>query len=736
MEALRTWIKKDHDVHFVLVMVDSDDNASAHEHRLRARYAVMSALRSRSYIPDHKNEVQALDSRAYETKPARADKHDTSAKLPASTSDVSRVESGSLRSSPVKRSESEGVHAGRVPLMAYTVYEAFSKDVGESRVADTEGSQAFVLWLPDGQFKERESLSRLRTLARNLRHEAKEAGASDKTRVSLIGPNSSDILEPIADKVAGGRKAHSKEGEEEEEGVKDEGVNVYSATATAPFVEANAEALDHDQFKTFERVIGSDARLCTAFVKELRRRGIDPVGDRTDHVLLVADWNSYFTRTLPETFREELVGRPTGDEKSPSNLHVFSFASGIDGDVSDGAERPKSQREPKVESGGGAPASARSTMTGLGEHRLDYLRRFADALRHEVTADGGQVRAIGVFAKDAYDRLQIMHSLKEEFPNAMFFTNDLDVRFAAKENLRFTRNLIVASHFGLRLSKKYQMGPNGQWVPPFRDTYQTARYFACLMALDGRTRLSSEEKEGIDSPRLFEIGNGQIIDLSVEPGMIHPRRRSTPVRGSEIAVPASAIVVTLQYGVVGCVAMLLLASVSKTVADRFRRSAKDWALTYAFWTVVVSTALLGVVIGYDHFLNPEGEYWSLTAGTSIWVSVVVQYAAVVVAAYFLMRGKKAMEADNAMAEDEFVLRSRVTCEEAVPMGLFKWIWRFCTFDGLRTVFDDADGSESDESGTNCVSVRKLWGACGCERARSGRHRSSSACRQGPSAALR
>ena len=515
-------------------------------------------------------------------------------------------------------------------------------------------------------------------------------GDNEGPRISLIGPIWSGTLDKMLNQA-----------DRQDPKLKLNNVNVYSATATAPFVK-ECEVELRNLFGHFERVIGSDARLCTELVHELKRRGIDPANDAKDHVLLVSDWGSYFTRELPATFRKELdERRKRNDDKDRlSTLHVFTFARGIDGALGDQQDKSRANDNSDVASSIPPPYSP----PAVGENRLDYLRRFAGVLREDVSVNAGHIRAVGVFADDAYDRLQIMHLLKSVFPDSLFFTNDLDVRFAAKENLPFTRNLIVASHFGLRLAREYQANETGHWVPPFRDTYQTSRYLACCLALKNQDRLTPKEKEGIDSPRLFEIGNGGIIDLSVEPQDLHPQRRSTLIRGNAVEVPVLAIATALQYGLIVCLAMLLLASVSKTVADRFRETRRARILDCTFWVLTAWGILLALIIGYDHFLNPEGEFWSITTGTSIWSSVVLQYIAVAVTICFIVRGDRTIAEDKRTAKEVFGL-SHDTPKREPKLGMLQRTWRYCSFDGLRRSFGEAEDEQADE-----VSVSKLWGA--------------------------
>ncbi len=68
--------------------------------------------------------------------------------------------------------------------------------------------------------------------------------------------------------------------------------------------------------------------------------------------------------------------------------------------------------------------------------------------------------------------------LRKGFPRAWFFTTDLDAGFWHPEEFDYARNVLVASHFGLSLQRNLQGS-----VAPFRDSYQTATFFAIQLAL-------------------------------------------------------------------------------------------------------------------------------------------------------------------------------------------------------------------------------------------------------------
>jgi len=122
---------------------------------------------------------------------------------------------------------------------------------------------------------------------------------------------------------------------------------------------------------------------------------------------------------------------------------------------------------------------------------------------------GGHIAAIGVLGSDVYDKLLILQALRPEFPEALFFTTDLDALLLPQNKTRYTSGLIVASSFGLQLSRNLQAD-----IPPFRSTYQTSIFLA--------TRLAIENWLQDDVHRNADPGEADIKKLSTLPSWALP----------------------------------------------------------------------------------------------------------------------------------------------------------------------------------------------------------------------
>ena len=170
----------------------------------------------------------------------------------------------------------------------------------------------------------------------------------------------------------------------------------------------------------------------------------------------------------------------------------MSYLRGLDGVLPTGMGAPTPSTPQQTISGGtdtraatigifslirapsSAPMAAASTTT---------CDASANISSTSIAASGRGVRlgvtAIGVLGNDTYDKLLVLDALRGYFPRAVFFAADLDARLIGREVRRSTRNLVVASSYGLRLRPDLQRA-----APPFRDTYQTGIYLSTRVAMD------------------------------------------------------------------------------------------------------------------------------------------------------------------------------------------------------------------------------------------------------------
>ena len=315
--------------------------------------------------------------------------------------------------------------------------------------------------------------------------------------------------------------------------------------------------------------VGSDEQRFESLIAELGRRQVR-LG--WDAVILIGEWDSFYGRALPIEFRaaacakvatfteEDLkqiqvpvdikrlcpnipqavdlqIQRPADYEGLALNVFRYSYLGGLDGEVP-GDDAARAARAAKAAAGNQAGDVNRDRPEGTSQ--LDYVR----ALVARIHDEGEGARAIGIMGTDPYDALLIIKALRPFFPHAIFFTLDLDARHLHPSEYKSTRNMLVASPFGLQLDGSLQRD-----VPPFRSSYQTSAYFAALQAVEHVTCESNghQPREGPctsayhasmtpedrlydagSHPRLFEVGRNGAVDLSVvdQEGIrtIHPLR--------------------------------------------------------------------------------------------------------------------------------------------------------------------------------------------------------------------
>lgn len=297
------------------------------------------------------------------------------------------------------------------------------------------------------------------------------------------------------------------------------------------------------------RTVGDDGMLAELLVKELDLRGA--LGGRRDMIVLVTESDTLYGQSFPQSFEDALRHCSPSKTRAVNRprLQVVRYLRGLDGRSAErGGVAGKTDEEKKgKKEAGSSPAEG-----AHGPAQLDYLRRLEEQLvqvRSRTGMAGGRVTAVGVVGTDVYDKLLVLRALRKRLPDAVYFTTDLDARLWDPQELACTRNLVVATHFGLTLREPLPERGGSCWpflesvVPPFRDSYQTALYFSCRLALrdpklpDG---LRDPGKpwagyQGCLSPLVYEIGRGQPYQLTIpgeKPGdaKLHPASPREAVR--------------------------------------------------------------------------------------------------------------------------------------------------------------------------------------------------------------
>ena len=476
--------------------------------------------------------------------------------------------------------------------------------------------------------------------------------------------------------------------------------------------------------------VGSDEQRFESLIAELERRQVR-LG--WDAVILIGEWDSFYGRALPIEFRaaacakvatfteQDLaqiqvpvdikrwcptipqavdlqIQRPADYESLTLNVFRYSYLGGLDGEVP-GDDAARAARAAKAVAGNQAGDAARDRPEGTSQ--LDYVR----ALVARIQEEGEGARAIGILGTDPYDALLIIKALRPAFPYAIFFTVDLDARHLHPSEYKSTRNMVIASPFGLQLDGSLQRD-----VPPFRSSYQTSAYFAALQALQhvvcrpaGQERsapggcaagfhvsMTPEDRtyDAGSHPRLFEVGRNGAVDLSVvaQEGMrtIHPLRPDLAYTdqygqlkqgvGFDNTAIAAGVVVVLLIGTIVAWSnqrlWLWVAGHPKILG------ALGIILLAAFSVFVAFGGATALLAGHD-----EGEPFSWTAGISIWPSELLRLLVVVLCLILLAKGMRDLTKNSDLIGQDFLFQDESGSKRFSP-GTF---WT-----NLKRVFHPAE----------------------------------------------
>ena len=446
--------------------------------------------------------------------------------------------------------------------------------------------------------------------------------------------------------------------------------------------------------------VGSDDRLFGTLVAELERRQVR-LG--WDAVVLIGEWDSFYGRTLPIEFRAAAcakvatfseadlatiqvpadikqwcptvaravdlqIQRPTDYESLTLNVFRYSYMGGLDGEVP-GEDKAKSVRADKPQ----AKDDQRDRPEGTSQ--VDYVR----ALVSRIYEEGEGARAIGILGTDPYDALLIIRALRPSFPHAIFFTVDLDARHLHQSEYKWTRNMVVASPFGLQLEGGLQRD-----VPPFRSSYQTSTYFAALRAVghvtcagEAKTRAGAPCSTGFhvsltpddrlyDSglhPRIFEVGRQGAVDLSVVSSegvrTIHPLRQDLDHTDQNGQVKQGIGFDNTAVGVLLCVGLLIGTLVAWSNQRLWLWVLRNPRLLATFAVLALAAFSAFIAMGGAGALlanHDEGEPFSWTAGVSVWPSELLRLLVIIISLVFLGKGMRDLTNNGDLISEDFLFQ--------------------------------------------------------------------------------
>jgi hypothetical protein len=595
------------------VMVPGGLFAEQTETRMRSRYAVLSSLGRLGFVPEDAEHMEYL--------------------------------------SLISNKDSE---SGKLTMSNILPFEWFEHGQNNSLV--------LLLWLNEDIFQY-QPLINLQILLKKLCIEGNE--------FILIGPALSSTLKEMIKQAAESSRCPG-------ERILN-GVAIYSAMATVDDdILLKNISTKHKSIKDiflancgikFHKTISSDKILVKKLIEELKLRHIDPV---TDNIALVAEWDTYYGQSLRGAFKEAVRNKVRGkidNIERDRRLYNFSYLRGIDGSLPGDKEikEEKKDAQPDLQK---SSEDVKKLEQPVGKSQLDYLRRLAKEIyrldRDLWDSDQGRIKAIGILGSDFYDKYLVLQALQQRFPEAVFFTTDLDARFVHPANLQWTKNLIVASSYDLKLCRILQGD-----IPPFRDSYQTSLFYAVMQSFkDAETKLGSLEKDLLENNEipdamLFEIGRDGAYALSDSSvNSVQPRKHEELIRSKKFIIRGCIIVILF-------ILLLCLMNMPVRVFIKNRISSKRELLKTASCIAI----LLLMFYSFYNFVmsNSNEEPFYLFAGISTWPTEILRLLAVSLSIYFLITVDRRLIKNSEDIKKIFLeeMQNRVIDSEDSPTEIFR-----------------------------------------------------------------
>ncbi len=613
-------------VHVLAVMVPGGPYAEDKERRLRSRYAVISALAEHNYASTDPEHIDYLD---FEATCKAMLREDRDAKL------------SSTKAKDKTEAEAEaGLRICELPdFMPYEWFRPIPTGGNISKGYDST-QRILLLWLDNDAFaRSKYPLNLLGFLKKEI-DKIPEKG-NIKLDFSVIGPHGSDLLYKMYREVSDTNLIFFNQDYKSLRNTP-----IYTATATArpshlpDLLKINPTGWLNDMI-TFTRTVSTQDTTVKTLLCELTLRGINPFwGDydskikeycspeieseiprnksERSHIVLIGEKDNLYTQMLTETFRELMHDNSEIRKSEIRKVHFFSYLRGLDGITSEQPSASQETKNRRSESQENKSAEIKEQRERpVGTSQLDYLIGLAGQIKQldRDSAQDGGIKAIGITGTDTYDKLLILQALRPKFPGVIFFTTDLDARLFHPSEIKWTRNLIVASPFGLELSKEIQPS-----TPSFRDNFQTSTFLSARLALcakgtiedlskDACSVINREKDNWIKHPRLFEIGSYGAVDLS------HYHDNKSIFPSSSIKVKEES----LPYFITPKIVLASVLIVLFTAVIIFIFIPREFHHKLILTTIIPMVLILCYFL-IDFYNTAGGEPISLTNGISSWPS--------------------------------------------------------------------------------------------------------------------
>lgn len=317
-------------------------------------------------------------------------------------------------------------------------------------------------------------------------------------------------------------------------------------------------------------------------------------------------------------------------------LSRFSYLRGIDGQVPGEEPKEEEKSDSKDKKYIAEIITAGMSEQAVGKSQYDYLRRLADKIYdidRQLKLKGGKgITAIGVLGTDFYDKYLILQALRQRLPGCVYFTTELDARYLQADNNKWTRNLIIASHFGFELRGE-DGGDLQEDVPPFRDAYQTSIFYATLKAIAGPAEFTKSARADT-SPRLYEIGRRHAVDLNT-----YNRRASSFVEAEWWKILGFLVFSLLLAAFSSLHLQSFIGQGCASISATAGRCTKRWKIMLpVYLLVLVACGILSYGPGSAIFWNLTNEEpFSLFEGVSVWPTEILRMAVIFLSIVFIAR---------------------------------------------------------------------------------------------------
>ena len=541
-------------------------------------------------------------------------------------------------------------------------YEWFG--IRYTNISTSDDCQICVLWLNENDFADNPAL-RLGSLLGKIPAVTNPNG---NTSFYLIGPRSSDTLRALDKTDMNGGTANLANFVN---AVQSENFHILSPEATASvrgplFVDPTNQDLRDDFNKQFgadffHPWIATDQQIAGQLARELHRRVTRLTQDTNNVVVLLSEQDTYYGSMLADEWIYALM--TNGVCTDINHVWQFGYLRGLDG------SKPQTQVSEPVVALASAPEAAletamkqqRAGQRADGDAQMDYVLRLTEFLKgkdREMKKQGrGRIIAIGFTGSDPYDKMILGQELRRHFPEAVFFTTDLDASYWTGEGLKYDVNLLVGSAYPLdpQLEGKPMDYPSTQdQFAPFRDVYQMAVFRACSGVIMSHVQ---NDYNYLDAPLpylqgdVYKIGRHGPVKLS-DPNTANalntpPQPRYFSKRHQLWLIPlvAGLVMMVLYFfaifkgGIQGFAGNWDYSG-SKNMQDvvekeRSRQISRRW-LVRGLWLLLalIILAWLFVYLSWKCAGHPGEEPWDFTDGVSIWFSEYLRFGVCVGVAIF------------------------------------------------------------------------------------------------------